>query len=100
MKEIKAYVRHDRAELVIQKLEEAGVTGMTLLDANVIGFVCRSIAGRKSKNKKIQNQSFLVIIKYTKVLITISKNIIRYFSEKMLVVAKNKLHTILFTYAI
>ncbi len=36
MKEIKAYVRHDRAELVIQKLEEAGVTGMTLLDANAL----------------------------------------------------------------
>ncbi len=36
MKEIKAYIRHDRAELVIQKLEEAGVTGMTLLDANAL----------------------------------------------------------------
>ncbi len=36
MKEIKAYVRHDRAELVIQKLEEAGVSGMTVLDANAL----------------------------------------------------------------
>ncbi len=36
MKEIKAYIRHDKAEIVIQKLEEAGVTGMTILDANAL----------------------------------------------------------------
>lgn len=33
MKEIKAYIRKEKAEIVIQKLEEAGVTGMTILDA-------------------------------------------------------------------
>jgi len=33
MKEIKAYIRKERAEIVIQKLEEAGITGMTILDA-------------------------------------------------------------------
>jgi nitrogen regulatory protein P-II 1 len=36
MKEIKAYIRHNKAEMVIQKLEEAGVTGMTILDANAL----------------------------------------------------------------
>lgn len=33
MKEIKAYIRKEKAEIVIQNLEEAGVTGMTVLDA-------------------------------------------------------------------
>jgi nitrogen regulatory protein P-II 1 len=33
MKEIKAYIRKEKAEVVIQKLEEAGVPGMTILDA-------------------------------------------------------------------
>ena len=36
MKEIKAYIRHEKAEIVIQKLEEAGVTGMTILDVNAL----------------------------------------------------------------
>ena len=36
MKEIKAYIRHEMADLVIEKLEEAGVKGMTLLDANAL----------------------------------------------------------------
>ncbi len=36
MKEIKAYIRHNKAEIVIQKLEEAGVTGMTILDVNAL----------------------------------------------------------------
>jgi len=33
MKEIKAYIRKEKAERVIEKLEEAGITGMTILDA-------------------------------------------------------------------
>ncbi len=36
MKEIKAYIRKEKAENVIQKLEEAGVNGMTILDANAL----------------------------------------------------------------
>jgi nitrogen regulatory protein P-II 1 len=36
MKEIKAYIRHDKADIVIEKLEEAGVKGMTILDANAL----------------------------------------------------------------
>jgi nitrogen regulatory protein P-II 1 len=36
MKEIKAYIRHNKADTVIQKLEETGVKGMTLLDANAL----------------------------------------------------------------
>jgi nitrogen regulatory protein P-II 1 len=36
VKEIKAYIRRERADTVIQKLEEAGVTGMTVLDANAL----------------------------------------------------------------
>lgn len=33
MKEIKAYIRKQKAEIVIEKLEAAGVKGMTVLDA-------------------------------------------------------------------
>ncbi len=36
MKEIKAYIRKEQAEIVIRKLEQAGVTGMTVLDANAL----------------------------------------------------------------
>ncbi len=36
MKKIIAYIRHEKADLVINKLEEAGVKGMTLLDANAL----------------------------------------------------------------
>ena len=36
MKVITAYIRHDRADIVIEKLEEAGVKGITLLDANAL----------------------------------------------------------------
>lgn len=36
MKEIKAYIRHSKAEIVIQKLEEAGIKGMTILDVNAL----------------------------------------------------------------
>ncbi len=36
MKEIKAYVRKEQAEIVIRKLERAGVSGMTVLDANAL----------------------------------------------------------------
>ena len=36
MKKIIAYIRHDKADVVIEKLEEAGVKGMTLLDANAL----------------------------------------------------------------
>ena len=36
MKEIKAYIRKEKADIVIRKLQEAGVTGMTVLDANAL----------------------------------------------------------------
>lgn len=36
MKEIKAYIRKEKADKVIEKLEEAGVKGMTVLDANAL----------------------------------------------------------------
>lgn len=36
MKEIKAYIRKEQAEIVIRKLELAGVTGMTVLDASAL----------------------------------------------------------------
>jgi nitrogen regulatory protein P-II 1 len=36
MKKIIAYIRHEKADIVIEKLEEAGVMGMTLLDANAL----------------------------------------------------------------
>lgn len=32
MKEIKAYIRHNKVEQVVDKLEEAGVKGMTVID--------------------------------------------------------------------
>lgn len=36
MKEIKAYIRKNRADQVIRALEKAGVTGMTILDVNAL----------------------------------------------------------------
>ena len=36
MKKIIAYIRNEKANVVIEKLEEAGVKGMTLLDANAL----------------------------------------------------------------
>ncbi|MCH7774495.1 MAG: P-II family nitrogen regulator, partial [Bacteroidetes bacterium] len=36
MKKIIAYIRKEKADTVIAKLEEAGVKGMTLIDANAI----------------------------------------------------------------
>lgn len=36
MKKIVAYIRKEKADPVIEKLEEAGVKGMTLLDANAL----------------------------------------------------------------
>ena len=36
MKEIKVYLRKDRTDIVIKKLEEVGIKGMTILDANAI----------------------------------------------------------------
>ncbi len=36
MKKIIAYIRKEKANIVIEKLEEAGVKGMTLLDANAL----------------------------------------------------------------
>jgi nitrogen regulatory protein P-II 1 len=36
MKKIIAYIRNNKADIVIEKLEEAGVKGMTLLDANAL----------------------------------------------------------------
>jgi nitrogen regulatory protein P-II 1 len=36
MKEIKAYIRHDKIERVIEQLEEIGINGMTILDANAL----------------------------------------------------------------
>jgi nitrogen regulatory protein PII len=36
MKKIVAYIRHEKADIVIERLEEAGVKGMTLLDANAL----------------------------------------------------------------
>ena len=36
MKKISAYIRKEKANQVIEKLEESGVKGMTLLDANAL----------------------------------------------------------------
>ena len=37
MKEIKAYVRTEKIDSVIQHLEEIGITGMTVIDVSTIG---------------------------------------------------------------
>jgi nitrogen regulatory protein P-II 1 len=36
MKEIKAYIRKKKADIIIKKLEEAGVKGMTVLDVSAL----------------------------------------------------------------
>ena len=59
MKEIKAYIRHEKADLVIEKLEEAGVKGMTLLDANALA---------EWADKEAFSFSIEYVQKYTKVV--------------------------------
>jgi nitrogen regulatory protein P-II 1 len=59
MKEIKAYIRHENADLVIDKLEEAGVKGMTLLDANALA---------EWADKEAFSFSIEYVQKYTKVV--------------------------------
>lgn len=60
MKEIKAYIRKDRAGLVIHKLEEADVNGMTILDANALA----GWADKKAYNLSIEYvQKYSTIVK-------------------------------------
>ena len=37
MKEIKAYVRREKVDMILQKLEESGVKGMTVIDVFALG---------------------------------------------------------------
>ena len=59
MKTIVAYIRHDKADIVIEKLEEAGVKGMTLLDANALA---------EWADKEAFSFSIEYVQKYTKVV--------------------------------
>jgi len=59
MKEIKVYIRHGKADMVIEKLEEAGVKGMTLLDANALA---------EWADKKAFSFSIEYVQKYSKVV--------------------------------
>lgn len=38
MKEIKAYIRRDRASHVVEKLQRAGASGITLLEVHAVGY--------------------------------------------------------------
>lgn len=60
MKEIKAYIRHNRADIVIQNLEAAGVKGMTVLDANALA-------------EWADNEAFSYSIKYVQKYSTVVK---------------------------
>ena len=59
MKTIVAYIRHEKADIVIEKLEEAGVKGMTLLDANALA---------EWADKEVFSFSIEYVQKYTKVV--------------------------------
>ena len=59
MKKIVAYIRHEKADTVIEKLEEAGVKGMTLLDANALA---------EWADKEAFSFSIEYVQKYTKVV--------------------------------
>jgi nitrogen regulatory protein P-II 1 len=59
MKKIIAYIRHQKADIVIEKLEEAGVKGMTLLDANALA---------EWADKEAFSFSIEYVQKYTKVV--------------------------------
>ncbi len=59
MKTIVAYIRHEKADIVIEKLEEAGVKGMTLLDANALA---------EWADKEAFSFSIKYVQKYTKVV--------------------------------
>lgn len=59
MKKIVAYIRREKADTVIGKLEEAGVKGMTLLDANALA---------EWADKEAFSFSIEYVQKYTKVV--------------------------------
>ncbi len=59
MKEIKAYIRREKANLVIEKLEQAGVKGMTVIDVHAL----YNWADRES-----YGYSFEYLEKYSKVV--------------------------------
>ena len=59
MKKIVAYIRHEKADIVIEKLEEAGIKGMTLLDANALA---------EWADKEAFSFSIEYVQKYTKVV--------------------------------
>lgn len=58
MKEIKAYIRCDKAEQVIHALEDAGVEGVTLIDVMAVG---------KNIDPKNYKYSIACVDKYQKV---------------------------------
>lgn len=59
MKKIISYIRQEKADIVIEKLEEAGVKGMTLLDANALA---------EWADKKAFSFSIEYVQKYSKVV--------------------------------
>jgi len=59
MKKIIGYIRHEKADIVIEKLEEAGVKGMTLLDANALA---------EWADKEVFSFSIDYVQKYTRVV--------------------------------
>ncbi len=50
MKEIKAYIRPERADIVLSHLEAIGITGMTVIDVSMIG----SWADKKDLNISLE----------------------------------------------
>ena len=59
MKEIKAYIRRDKADIVIRKLESAGVKGMTVIDVYALS---------EWVDKESFSYSIEMIDKYSKVM--------------------------------
>lgn len=59
MKEIKAYIRREKTDIIIKKLEEAGIKGMTIIDV----YALREWADQKSYSYSVE-----FVEKYSKVM--------------------------------
>ncbi|PIW70271.1 MAG: P-II family nitrogen regulator [Ignavibacteriales bacterium CG12_big_fil_rev_8_21_14_0_65_30_8] len=59
MKKIIAYIRKEKADITIEKLEAAGVNGMTIIDANALA---------KWADKKYFSYSIEYVEKYSRVI--------------------------------
>lgn len=63
MKEIKAYIRRDKVNLVIEELEKAGVPGITVVDVHPVGYGYEPNYFESYHTELINRYRYLAIVK-------------------------------------